>query len=352
MQEHPSWLWPAIAATIAIATLLATPRFAAPAYVAAFTLAASFPLGAGAILMIGHLTGGDWLAPIRPRLEALTFTTPLIAGLALPMLILSPSLFSWAHAGTETSHPYFHPIPTALRAAVVLTTWTIGGPWLARSSRRVPQQQRADPALRAGCAAGLIVYALTMTAASFDWIASLEPHWSSSIFGVIIMCSQALTTLAFVTGAAAIERPPTLSPDVLGDLCNLILAFVLVHTYVAFSQFFVTWNGDVPERTSWYWPRTEGLWLVVIIATVILQFALPFAATLFRTLKTSPRIVPAIAASLLLGAALEVPWTALPSSAADGTTARFLYAMLATCLLVLVLALAHPPRPRIAGGTS
>ena len=44
---------------------------------------------------------------------------------------------------------------------------------------------------------GLVAYGLTITFASFDWLMSLEPHWYSTIYGVLIMGGQGLSAVAF-----------------------------------------------------------------------------------------------------------------------------------------------------------
>src|SRR5262249_6657147 len=152
--------------------------------------------------------------------------------------------------------------------------------------------------------------------------------WNSSMFGVIIVCSQGLTALAAATAFAA-RLPAANRAPLLRDLGNLILAASLLHAYVSFSQFFIIWNGDVPERTSWYIPRTRGLWLIVIISIALIQFAIPLAIVLFRPLKTSPKVMIAVAALLLLGSALESAWLTIPSAPYDGTATRLLYPLLA-----------------------
>ncbi len=50
---------------------------------------------------------------------------------------------------------------------------------------------------------GLLAYGLTITFASFDWLMSLDPHWFSTIYGVLVMGGQGLTALAFLIIALA-----------------------------------------------------------------------------------------------------------------------------------------------------
>ena len=56
-------------------------------------------------------------------------------------------------------------------------------------------------------AGGLLAYGLTITFASFDWLMSLEPHWFSTIYGVLILGGQGLSALAFLIVGAGLAQP-------------------------------------------------------------------------------------------------------------------------------------------------
>src|SRR5439155_7989457 len=89
-------------------------------------------------------------------------------------------------------------------------------------------------------AAGLVAYGLTITFASFDWLMSLEPHWFSTIYGVIILGGQGLTAMAILIVVLVwlSRRPPldeVVIPEHFHDLANLMLAFVMLWAYFSFS---------------------------------------------------------------------------------------------------------------------
>src|SRR5581483_11333023 len=44
--------------------------------------------------------------------------------------------------------------------------------------------------------AGLILYAFSMTLPAVDWVMSLEPHWYSSMYGVLYFGGQALAGMS------------------------------------------------------------------------------------------------------------------------------------------------------------
>ena len=64
------------------------------------------------------------------------------------------------------------------------------------------------------------------------------------------------------------------TPTRLHDLGNLLLAFVMLWAYMAFSQFLIVWSGDLSEETPWYIRRTHGGWQWVALSLVGFHFFL------------------------------------------------------------------------------
>src|ERR1700722_16182578 len=65
-------------------------------YFVAFLFWVGITLGCLALLMVQHLTGGNWALVIRRILEAGTRTLPLMAIAALPLLVGMKTLYSWS----------------------------------------------------------------------------------------------------------------------------------------------------------------------------------------------------------------------------------------------------------------
>ena len=102
-------------------------------------------------------------------------------------------------------------------------------------------------------APGLMAYGLTITFASVDWVMSLDPHWFSTIFGVLFMGAQALSAMAFaIVALAATSRYEPLAevvdPSHFHDLGKLLFAFVMLWAYFSFSQFLIIWSGTCRKR--------------------------------------------------------------------------------------------------------
>src|SRR5690606_35799119 len=137
---------------------------------------------------------------------------------------------------------------------------------------------------------GIVLLALTINFASVDWIMSLEPEWFSTIYGLLFLVCGGLSALAIIvlaTRRLSAEKPlvDLLLPKHFHDWGNLILAFVLLWAYMAFSQFLIIWSANLPEEVSWYVYRTTHGWQILAIALVIFHFALPFLILLNRRSK-------------------------------------------------------------------
>ena len=268
-------------------------------------------LGSLGAVLLHNLTGGRWLGPVRRYFLAALSPLPLLLVLFLPIALKLGDLYPWIHG--DIGHPdlpYFKALYLTrggflTRAALALLLW-IG---CAAAVRRSADRSQAFSA------AGLIVYALSMTWAAVDWIGSLQPRWSSTALGLLIITSQGLGAFAFATVCVTRSRLSTRSttPDEGSDLGNLMLTFVMSWMYLAFVQFLIIWGEDLPRETVWLLPRTHLPWVLLTLAVVAFQFAVPFLLLLFRALKRDPAWLGRIAGMLLVSHWLYVASLILPS---------------------------------------
>lgn len=295
-------------------------------YLFAYVFWIGFPLGCLAVLMLHHLVSGRWGYAVQRIMEAGAETMPLMALLFIPVLFGLGALFPWVHGqgadGALESRgwdAYLNPRFFVVRAAVYFGIWITAGTWLSKWSRN--QDQTADPLLarkmRLLSAPGLILYALATTFASIDWVMSLEPGWSSTIFGLIFVVGQVLSALAFAIIALRVLRklPPlssVLTTTHFHHLGNLLLAFVILWAYVAYSQFIIIWSGNLPDENIWYIHRSGG-WAGLAIVVIIAHFFVPFLLLLSRRTKRAIGILSTIAAGILVMHLADVYWIIMPS---------------------------------------
>jgi hypothetical protein len=137
----------------------------------------------------------------------------------------------------------------------------------------------------------LIFYGFSVTFMAIDWVLSINPHWFSTIFGLLFIAGEGLSAVAFLICVLVIlsNRAPmaeVLTHRHLHDVGKLMLAFVMVWAYFSFSQLLVIWSGNLPEEIPWYIKRFGGGWQYIGVALVLLQFALPFALLLVTRPQT------------------------------------------------------------------
>ncbi len=296
-------------------------------YLAGLVLWSGVPLGAAAILMMHHLVSGRWGWSVRSPLEAAVGTLPLLLPLFVPVALGASQLYGWIHAPVSTAeqaspfrHLYLNEPFFLLRALVFLALWAAGGWLLVRWSHR--QQVGAGyvgRGLASLSAGGLVVYFLTASFAAIDWVGSLETDWSSSVFGLYLIVGQALTALSVVILLSAALRhwfglEEAVAPNLLNDLGNLLLTFVVLHAYMAYSQFFIIWNGNLPRANTWYEPRMHGFWGWISVLLIAVHFLLPFFALLFRSLKRNVQMLVMLATIILVARAVEAAWMVLPAA--------------------------------------
>jgi hypothetical protein len=172
---------------------------------------------------------------------------------------------------------------------------------------------------------GLVVYSVTITFAAYDWVMSINPKWFSTIFGLLIIGGQTLSAMAFVILVAALlaKRDPmarVFQARHFHDLGKLLLAFVMIWAYLAFSQLLIVWAGNLPREIAFYTPRMQSSWRWVGALLIVLHFALPFALLLSRDLKRHAETLAAVAGLVLVMRVIDLFWLVAPEFRRQGLT--------------------------------
>jgi hypothetical protein len=300
------------------------------AYIYAFTFWIGLSVGSLALLMLQHLTGGGWGFVIRRVLEAATRVLPLMAILFIPILLGAHRLYPWTDVEkiadpavrelvhTKTAYlnlPFF-----AARAVIYFGAWLLLvyllNRWSLLEDRTADRRYAKNMRVLSG--PGMVLLIFTVTFAAIDWYMSLEPDWSSTIYGFIYVAAWSLSALAFVIAVMALlaKREPMkhiVAPLHFHDLGKLLLALVMLWAYFAFSQFLIIWSGNLPEEIHWYLVRMHGAWGALIIGVAILHFAAPFLFLLSRDLKRDPNKLVIVAGLVLVMRLFDLLWMLQPA---------------------------------------
>jgi len=296
-------------------------------YLFAFIYWISIPLGCTAILMLHHLTGGWWGLPIRRILEAGSRTIRLMAVLFVPVLFGMSKLYLWANAAIVQSDPilqekrwWLNPTGFVVRYFIYFGVWFLLVGLLNKWSRE--QDQTGNPALADRMSAisgpGLVFWGFAVSGAAVDWVMSLEPHWYSTIYGLLFIAIEALIALSFTLFVLRMlsDFPPikdSVAPSRFNDLGNILLAFVMLWAYLSFDQLIITWAGNLKEEIPWYMQRAFGGWAPVGVALVILHFFVPFLLLLQRGVKRRLRVLSIVAGWMVLLTLVDIYWIVVPS---------------------------------------
>ncbi|HEY6188342.1 MAG TPA: hypothetical protein VIW80_11710 [Pyrinomonadaceae bacterium] len=304
-------------------------------YLLAYVFWIGIALGCLAILMLQHLSGGGWGLVIRRVLESGTRTLPLMALLFLPIIFGMGYLYEWMHierfANAKTleekhlyemllhKSKYLNMTGFILRTVIYFAIWGaltyLLNLWSREQDRTA--ERRFTKRLQKLSGPGLVLFVLTVTFASVDWVMSLDPEWFSTIFGLLFVASWVLSSFSFVIAVMALlakQEPMSgvVAPSHFHDLGKLLLAFVMVWAYFSFSQFLIIWSGNIPEEAKWYLYRMRGGWEVLALGIIILHFALPFLLLLSRDLKRNSRRLAMVAALVLFMRLVDLFWLIAP----------------------------------------
>jgi hypothetical protein len=296
-------------------------------YLFAFSFWAGISVGSLALLMLQHLTGGGWGLVIRRVLEASTRTLPLVAVLFVPIVLGGHSIYSWTHREELEKHPvllekskYLNLPFFTVRAAIYFAIWLVLAFFLNRWS--LLQDRTADKRftkrMRVLSGPGMVLFVFTVTFASIDWFMSLDPEWSSTIYGFVFVAGWSLSALAFTIAVmAALSKHEPMNNVVaqlhFHDLGKLLLALVMLWSYFAFSQFLIIWSGNLPEEIRWYLPRIHGAWGAIALAVIVLHFAFPFLFLLSRSFKRNAGKLVIVAVLILVMRLIDLFWTIVPT---------------------------------------
>ncbi len=284
----------------------------------------SLALMGAVFIAINYLVRSGWTTVIRRIPEAMTGFLPIGAALMLVLLFGLTRIYHWAepHAADhdavlQAKAPYLNVAAMAIRTILFLVLWLA----LAQALVLFSSRQDSDSDLKwtersvRVSAVFIVVFALTFTLASIDWIMSLEPHWYSTLFPWYVMSSSFVAALALITLIAILLNAKgqfdELGDAHLHDLGKYVFAFSVFWGYLWFSQYLLIWYSNIPEETVYFRLRS-GAWLPLFLLNPVINLAMPFVLLSAKSKRNIPLVV-GVCLLLIVGHWLDFFLMVMPS---------------------------------------
>ncbi len=291
---------------------------------------------------LSYLANAGWAVSIRRIAELLGTNVKIGVPLTmLPILFLAPKIYSWWNPAGD-HHLSELMAPGSFKALYLDHTFFYGRIifyvlfWYAMHSFMVGNSIKQDttddltPTRKnwKRAAPFIIGYALTITFVAFDLMMSLEPKWFSTIFGVYYFGGNFVSTAAVMLLFTNLLNREGYLKDVITrehyhDLGKLMFAFTIFWTYVAFSQYYIIWYGNMPEETFYYAKRLQGGWEFFGWSSLIVGFFTSFLFLLRQDVKRNPKLISIAAIIILIAHFLDLCWVILPVFGGAGETPTF-----------------------------
>ena len=307
-----------------------------------------FTLAAGGCfwMLLHNVSNSGWGVSVRRVMENLGSVLPWLAIYALPLACpeVQKFLYEWmvAHreaaehlTGDQTVKDVLHHDNHLLYAK----HWYLNIPfWYGRFAffflglgaiiwwlRKLSTDQDTDPnpgtrrlmRARRHSTWPLVVLAITITFAAFDWLMALDYTWFSTMWGVYLFAGSALASMSVIVLLVNWLRDMGYMKKVVGGehyhiMGKLLLSFTVFWAYIAFSQYFLIWYANITEETKWFLIRNTEGWNTANIVLVFGHFVIPFVVLLQQWLKRRPLYIGIVCAYLLVMHALDLYLIVIP----------------------------------------
>lgn len=293
-------------------------------------------LGCTGLLYLHHAVRGKWSLVILRMLEAGAKQLPLMMFLGLPIVASvwmgEGSIYPWLtspmkdHPQVVAKAAYLNPMRFTIAYFVYFVIWIILAKTLTGSAKRQDKSfDEREQTMRLTLGAwSMVVFILSMTLAWVDWVMSLDPTWSSTMFPAWFMmggCLMALALAAIILTSRMKQEPfkTAASGEVLKDIGNMLLTLTMVWAYFSLSQFLIMWSANIPEEVKYYQSRFDVPALNIMGGVLIaFQWLIPFLALLAPRTKRQPQLLQKVAILILIMRFVDMFWTVVPFFMAKG----------------------------------
>ncbi len=306
-------------------------------------------IGAAGVLLASaiRLANGRWAHGVQRIAESLVSFLPVSIGLIAILFVFgAATVLPWVRHPIPAKAPYLNlPFLFVRSIGGFLLLW-----WLQRAFVRIslrtdayrlkdhvtadlrPYYERLSAGWRGDAeeetwqrdrlsklAPGVVAaYAAVFTLFAWDWVMSLDPHWTSTLFGWWcfmggFLSATAMTALLLARVRITHRLEAYIGTQQFWDLGKVVFALSIFWLYQFWSQYLVIWYGNLPEETGFVFTRFQAPWRPVTFAVFYMVWLIPFLGLMNATTKRNPVLLSLFSLSVLAGMWLERSVLVLPS---------------------------------------
>jgi len=295
-------------------------------YLIALFYLLSLGVGAASFIALQSASNAGFGVAYRRIPEAVTRVIPVAGVGAIVLFFGIDALYEWSHASVVAEDPilqgkqaYLNVPFFILRIFVYFAIWV----WLSHLLVTNSREQDRDPDLiytRRNVRNGvlfILLGGLAFIFASIDLLMSLEPHWYSTVFGLMTIAGMFLCGLAGVTIVMIILRHngfgSVFTTKHLSGMGKWMLAMSVFWVYLWVSQHLLIWYSNIPEETSYYVFRHFDSWGSLSFLNLILNWLIPFLVLLPQATKRDDTTMLYVSVVILLGHWLDLYIRVMPT---------------------------------------
>lgn len=288
---------------------------------------AMITIGCLGLNFLHHTIRGAWgLSVIRLVEAGSSPLTLFVTALAyIPIFINRAAIYPWAD---HTKHLhildrkawYLNDNFFILRFVIYFVIWIALSHILRSSSQK--QDETLDPQLGVKRQTigpiGLVIFFVTMTFATTDWLMSIDAKWYSTLLPLLTAVGGALSALSLCIILILRHRneepySSVITSPLTKDLGNMIFALTMLWGYMTLSQYLITYSGHLPEEIPYYINRNEHGWQILSGMIVLTQFFIPFTALLASRVKRFAKNLVAVVILVFVVRIFDMYWVVMPS---------------------------------------
>lgn len=302
----------------------------AQSYFFAFASVATLTIGFFGLTLLHHTTRARWGFPVLRIVEAGGgWRQILFVALAwIPVaFVWREALYPWSNPEVVASDPILQAKTPYLNDARWIGFSLFAFAFMAWMSYRNSLWQRKEDEtgdkrwrdLRTNWSSpGLVAFFLIGNFLYTDWVMSQDPHWSSTMYGILfvvggMLAALALTTLVFCSQTNKAPFARVTEPWLTNDLGNMLLTGTMIWAYFAFSQYLIIWSGHLPEYIPYWLRRSNNGWHWLGNTLIVTQFFIPFLLLLIPKVKRVPALLGTVAGWILLMRFLDFQYIVVPT---------------------------------------